>query len=69
MRPLRIAHRRLALLGLAALHVRGHRDVHQLRVRQPEVLHVPDEVALADVAAEARIEAALFATLVTVRPR
>ena len=50
----------LPRLGLAALQVRRHRDVHELGMRQPEVLHVADEVALADVAAEARIEAALL---------
>ena len=54
----RLGRQRRVGLGPAAAQVRRHRDVDQLRMRQPEVVHVADEVRLADLAAEARIEAA-----------
>ena len=46
--------------GLAAMQIGRHRDVHQLRMRQAQVAHVADEIALADLAAQPRIEAALL---------
>ena len=53
------ARRRLAF-GLAAAQVGRHRDVHLLRVRQAEVVHVAGEVGLADLAAQARVVAPLL---------
>jgi len=51
-----------ALVGRAAASQVGrHRDVDLLRVRQADVVHVAHEVTLVDVAAQARVEAALLA--------
>ena len=44
----------------AAAQVGRHRDVDLLRMRQAQVVHVADEVGLADVAAQPRVEAALL---------
>ena len=60
-RPVRIAARSASGLRLAAFQVRRHRDLHQLRMRQAEVVHVADEIALADRLAEPRVVELLLA--------
>src|SRR6516162_2150522 len=47
-------------LRLAAFEVGRHRDIHLLRMRQPQILHVAGEIAFADLAPQTRIEAALL---------
>ena len=46
--------------GAPSLEVAGHGDVEQLRVRQVEVLHVADEVLLADRIRHPRVEPVLL---------
>ena len=50
-----------AQLGPAAFEVGGHRDIHLLGMRQPQIFHVAGEIALANLTAETRVEAALLA--------
>ena len=57
----RRAFRRLVDLGLAAAQIGRHRDIHQLGMGEAEVLHVAGKIADADLAADARVEAALLA--------
>ena len=58
-RPVGIQGRRL--LRLSAVHVGRDGDVHLLRMGQAEVLHVADEVLLADRLPEARVVQLLLA--------
>ena len=51
---------RLSVGGLPRLHVGRHGDGDLLRVREPEVPHVADEVLLARAAADARVERPLL---------
>ena len=51
---------RVVVAGLAAAQIGRHRLVDLLGMRQVEVLHVADVVALADLAAEPRIELLLL---------
>jgi hypothetical protein len=59
-RPGRFLRQRRAAVGLAAAQVGGHRDVHQLGMRQAQVVHVAGEVGHVCVAAQARVVALLF---------
>src|SRR5215471_766830 len=61
MGPGRVFARDRVGLGAAAFEVGGHRDIHLLRMGQPQVPHVAGEIAFAGLAAETRVEPALLA--------
>ncbi len=68
-RPQSGTHRRREPSRPSAFHVGRHGDVDLLGMRQAEILHIADEIVFRDLAADARIEFLLLATLVTVSPR
>src|SRR5216683_2808817 len=60
MRPAWVGGESGLVLGAAATQIGRHRDIDQLRVGEPHVLHVASEIADSDLAAEPRVEATLL---------